>query len=74
MSSRLGANLASGTSWRGRSEEPGIACGLPAQLVEAATGAQVWADRFEGDLDESSSFRTESRKAWSGHRAAALSC
>ena len=38
---------------------------ISGQLIDARSGAHLWADRFDGDVTMSSSFRTGSPKAWS---------
>ncbi len=43
---------------------------ITAQLIDAATGTHLWADRFDGSLGRSSSsFRTRWRQRRRGHRA-----
>jgi adenylate cyclase len=39
---------------------------IAGQLIEAATGAHLWADRFDGTIEDISTFRITSRQAWSG--------
>ena len=39
---------------------------ITAQLIEAETGAHLWADRFDGSLETCSIFRTRSRRASPG--------
>ena len=31
---------------------PGAACGSPGQLIDASTGAHLWADRVDGSLED----------------------
>jgi TolB-like protein len=39
---------------------------ITAQLIEAANGVHLWADRFDGSLEDVSNFRTKSRSASPG--------
>ena len=46
---RAGRALCAG---RQRAQSRRTACASPAQLIDATTGAHLWADRFEGTLDD----------------------
>ena len=46
---RSGANLACATCWKAASARPANRVRITAQLIDAATGDHIWADRFDGD-------------------------
>ena len=52
MCGRSAANLACATCWRAASARRDRACASPASLIDAATGAHLWADRFDGTLED----------------------
>ena len=49
---QAGASLACAISWRAASASPARDCASTAQLVEAETGAHLWADKFDGELKD----------------------
>ena len=51
MCARSGASSACATCWKAASGAAAIACGFTGQLTDATSGAHIWADRFEGEID-----------------------
>ena len=53
----------SATCWREASESQDLVFGVTARLVEAATGAQVWAERYDRDVEDFFSMQDEITQA-----------
>ncbi len=52
MSAASGASWGCAMCWRAASAGPASGCASPGQLVDAETGAHLWADRFDGQVEE----------------------
>ena len=52
MSDRSGANSACATCWKASVRKAGARLRITAQLIEAETGAHLWADKFDGALED----------------------
>ena len=49
---QVGRELGVATCWRAACAVPAAASAMTGQLIEAASGAHLWADRFDGALDD----------------------
>ena len=71
ISSRSVASLASGTCLKAACAKSASACAITGQLIEARAGTHIWADRFDGALEDVFDFRTEVEQGCRRSRAKA---